>query len=329
MDGVDNRVQAAYTWGADGLVSEHLMASGYYGSNPEKSLWYGFGPQGETRQLTDSTGVVADTYSYTAYGRQVSSSGSDANAFRYGGQWGYYTGPSGASTLILCGLRWYDPAMGRFISRDPIGYDGGENLYTYGRNNPIINIDPSGLYPGTDDWGRTIMDRWGHGKGKHLSIYGGDRCKAAAESSPTGPTMGQYMMANEGLTQDVAGYLADLSYEVPRGKRKSFIRKFAAVMTPGTDGKPWDTTGYTLLHGTDSLYITGFITHHLNGGYTYNMSYRWHDRIDPNKKYDTNWVVGLGNWLQGGHAQDYTIDVSWSATCTNRRNKHMGWPFGN
>lgn len=45
-------VTASYTWGADGLVSEHLSPV----SGTAKSLWYLFGPQGETRQLTSSTG---------------------------------------------------------------------------------------------------------------------------------------------------------------------------------------------------------------------------------------------------------------------------------
>jgi RHS repeat-associated protein len=41
--------------------------------------------------------------------------------------------------------RWYDPAAKRFISEDPIGLDGGINLYAYVGNNPINNMDPSGL----------------------------------------------------------------------------------------------------------------------------------------------------------------------------------------
>ncbi len=34
---------------------------------------------------------------------------------------------------------------GRFVSKDPIGFDGGINLYAYGLNNPINKKDPSGL----------------------------------------------------------------------------------------------------------------------------------------------------------------------------------------
>jgi RHS repeat-associated protein len=42
--------------------------------------------------------------------------------------------------------RYYDPNVGRFISEDPKGFDGGDvNLYAYVQNNPIMGIDPSGL----------------------------------------------------------------------------------------------------------------------------------------------------------------------------------------
>ena len=41
-------------------------------------------------------------------------------------------------------FRYYDPDVGRFIHQDPIGYDGGFNLYQYA-SNPIISVDPYGL----------------------------------------------------------------------------------------------------------------------------------------------------------------------------------------
>jgi RHS repeat-associated protein len=47
--------------------------------------------------------------------------------------------------------RYYDTEVGRFISEDPVGFDGGDvNLYAYVGNNPVLLIDPLGLAVG--DW---------------------------------------------------------------------------------------------------------------------------------------------------------------------------------
>ena len=42
--------------------------------------------------------------------------------------------------------RFYDAEVGRFLSEDPIGFEGGDwNLYAYVGGNPVIGIDPEGL----------------------------------------------------------------------------------------------------------------------------------------------------------------------------------------
>ena len=76
----------------------------------------------------------------------------------WGGQWGAITvaepaggsaGPpswgAGQSGLMLLGYRFYSPDTGRFLTRDPTGYEGGLNLYAYCRNNPVMNADPMGF----------------------------------------------------------------------------------------------------------------------------------------------------------------------------------------
>jgi uncharacterized protein RhaS with RHS repeats len=49
--------------------------------------------------------------------------------------------------MLLLGHRYYLPAIGRFLTPDPIGHEGGLNLYAYADNNPLRYIDPDGL-----DW---------------------------------------------------------------------------------------------------------------------------------------------------------------------------------
>nr|WP_319527521.1 RHS repeat-associated core domain-containing protein [Pseudomonas laurentiana] len=61
------------------------------------------------------------------------------NPLRFQGQ--YYDHETG---LHYNRYRYYDPLVGRFISKDPIGYAGGLNLYVYAPN-PVFWIDPFGL----------------------------------------------------------------------------------------------------------------------------------------------------------------------------------------
>jgi len=42
--------------------------------------------------------------------------------------------------------RYYDPRTGRYLTSDPIGIFGGNNLYIYVANNPVKAIDPYGLF---------------------------------------------------------------------------------------------------------------------------------------------------------------------------------------
>ena len=49
--------------------------------------------------------------------------------------------------LMLAGHRFFDPQLGRFLSRDPIGHAGGLNLYNYGDSSPVDNTDHTGLSP--------------------------------------------------------------------------------------------------------------------------------------------------------------------------------------
>src|SRR5207253_982298 len=46
--------------------------------------------------------------------------------------------------LYFYRARYYHPRLGRFVSRDPIGYGGGINPYEYARSNSITAVDPRG-----------------------------------------------------------------------------------------------------------------------------------------------------------------------------------------
>lgn len=56
------------------------------------------------------------------------------------------------SHLLNLNARFYDPALQRFITEDPIGATGGLNAFAYTDNDPINRLDPSGLYWCGYDW---------------------------------------------------------------------------------------------------------------------------------------------------------------------------------
>lgn len=99
--------------------------------------WYLFDGLGSTRALTDSGQGVTDIYSYEAFGNTLTSTGSTINPFRYVGNLGYYA--EDESDLMLLTLRYYNPSIGRFTSRDPVMEE--VNLYTYVENHPVNWID--------------------------------------------------------------------------------------------------------------------------------------------------------------------------------------------
>src|SRR5207244_1114823 len=97
---------------------------------------------GSTRGISSSAQTITDSRETDAFGLTISSSGSTATPFFFAGGAGYRS--DAASGLMLLGERYYDPSVGRFVSRDPIGYNGGANLYRYGGDDPCDIIDPAG-----------------------------------------------------------------------------------------------------------------------------------------------------------------------------------------
>ena len=82
---------------------------------------------------------------YRAFGELVTSSGTTVHPYLYLGRWGYSYEPDLTNYYVRA--RWYGAAIGRWWSRDPIGFAGGEaNLYRYLGNGPTASSDPSGLY---------------------------------------------------------------------------------------------------------------------------------------------------------------------------------------
>jgi RHS repeat-associated protein len=98
--------------------------------------------------LIYSNQIIAAKYLYDPFGNTLSQSGplASVNVYRFASkEWNNNAG------IYYFVRRYYDPALQRFINRDPIQEQGGINLYTYCGNDPLDLIDPLGLCGGF--WG--------------------------------------------------------------------------------------------------------------------------------------------------------------------------------
>ena len=97
---------------------------------------------GTITSLANTVGSLAETYTFDSFGKQTASSGSLTNPFQYTGR-----EFDSETSLYYYRARYYDPGIGRFISEDPTGVEGGMNLFAYTDNNPVKWADPFGLAP--------------------------------------------------------------------------------------------------------------------------------------------------------------------------------------
>jgi RHS repeat-associated protein len=114
--------------------------------------YYHFDRSGNTVALTDATGFnVTDQYAYDAdpFAFGITKTGTTPNQFTFVGKYGVM---DEGDNIFYMRARYYDAEAGRFLSEDPIGFDGGDmNVYSYVGGNPIVRLDPGGLEGTTAD----------------------------------------------------------------------------------------------------------------------------------------------------------------------------------
>jgi RHS repeat-associated protein len=82
---------------------------------------------------------VQTQYTYDVFGSTTTSGAASGNPSQYTSRENDGTG------LYYYRARYYSPTMQRFISEDPIEFNGGDiNLYAYVGNDPISYVDPAG-----------------------------------------------------------------------------------------------------------------------------------------------------------------------------------------
>lgn len=133
------KVQKQYIRGNDLVYADQ-------GIDKEKQ-YYVTDPHGNVVQLTDERGIVTKTYEYDSFGNEVKPDSKDDNLFRYCGE--YFDKETGE---IYLRARYYQPAVGRFLTRDT--YTGEDDdplslhLYAYCANDGINYVDPDGHWRG-------------------------------------------------------------------------------------------------------------------------------------------------------------------------------------
>jgi len=132
------------------LICSYTHEPGLYGEliaqeRNGEIRYYNYDGLGNTSELTDENENVTDTYEYSAFGEEVAHTGTTENPFGYKGVLGYYANPE--TNDIYVRARIYEPTIGRWLSRDPLGVQGEPtlNIFLYVRNQVVDFADPSGL----------------------------------------------------------------------------------------------------------------------------------------------------------------------------------------
>ncbi len=155
---------------------------------------------------TGTSQTIAAEKTYDAFGNLTASTGTWQGPFGYAGQFGYQEDASG---LKLLGHRYYDPTLGRFLTRDPI--QDGRNWYVYCENNPVDGQDAAGLVRISVYYREVMAGAY------HLYIV-------VTDNVPGSPTFGQSwtfsagperhgLTLNSGLIVNQSGYFGPGNYE--------------------------------------------------------------------------------------------------------------------
>jgi len=140
-------VTRTYTYGLQRISEDQIVNGGWTPS------FYGYDGGSHVRYLANAAGTITDTYEYDAFGNRVYRSGTTPNNYMYRGE---QYDPD--LSLYFLRARYYDPATGRFVGRDPedgiVTDPATLHKYVYAGGDPVNAIDPSGRATGTATWGR-------------------------------------------------------------------------------------------------------------------------------------------------------------------------------
>jgi RHS repeat-associated protein len=148
-DAKNRTMNYAYTWGLDLSGTPQgaggiggLLAASYGHTSVVASVFYTFDGNGNVSDLIADNGNLAAHYEFDPFGNTLVATGPLAreNTFRFSTK---YTEEE--TGLVYYGYRYYQPEVGRWVSRDPIEERGGDNVYVFVNNSAILYHDTLGL----------------------------------------------------------------------------------------------------------------------------------------------------------------------------------------
>ena len=143
--GMNQGLLAVYN-GSDQLLVRYKYAGGRLpvSFTYDSATWYPVYDQvGSLRAIYNTSGTKVHEITYDSFGNILSESGSFAGPIPHGFAGGLHDRQTG---LVRFGYRDYNPKVGRWTAKDPIGFAGGDvSLYGYVLQNPIKGFDPTGL----------------------------------------------------------------------------------------------------------------------------------------------------------------------------------------
>lgn len=230
-------------------------------------------------------------------------------------------------TLVIPGLDSRPNGAGMINGFDPIGFNGGDaNLYRYVGNDPVNEVDPSGLI-GEDlvsDWaGRAILWRY--------LTAGGDW------TITNNPEWSGYLLTNEKLRIQLQNQIRQHARTVllakpTNGQCGEVDISFHAEIENGEGN-----VGYEYLHGTNydvgdfMIYGKWKAIVDPKTGLTsiqYNVRYQWNDIIDPNPQYASDtWKARIAHIITLGNAESYILRIAWDSQ-TNYTASLSDSPYG-
>jgi len=269
--GAKNATTTEYIFNGDTLVStvDQQFASGV-ATGSAQTRYVHPDHLGSTNVVTNASGTVVQTLDYYPYGSTRISSGQNAESRQYIGQF------SDPSALSYLNARYYDNSRGQFLSEDPSFLAVGDlglikrvagndqrsfladpqlaNSYSYGRNNPITQKDPSGNNPFILG-GAVLGDFYGIGLQLQYDLASGQ-----TSSVPTYVAAGLKGVAQGAATAAALNYLGPVSvldyygyYQSYQGLRDFNEQILSANSIKYTENQQRMTAGAVWLDATQRI----------------------------------------------------------------------------